>query len=184
MSSHFIIVFVGLIAHFSLPTKSPSFERAVLTNQYHHTPYLILRESDIIPPKPQGQQSCPGGDKLIVCYEIWNSHVTLGDLSGKYPRSFDKHVPKLSLITDDNIPANAIENADLNFPHALAYVDYSGGCVKAPEFAGEATWSNNCRLQGIGHGCVPAYTVRDSISSSAPIGVDIQRGRQHIHFQI
>jgi len=181
MPNHLIIVFVGLIAHFSLPVGHETFERAVLTANQGHSPLLVLRTSDVESrPVSKGDcdQTLPQG---LECYDLMKMHVTIGDLSGGYPRPFDGHITRLTDITDGKRPLPQVQNANMKFKYASGYVDYSGGCVKAPRLVDkEVTWSGRCSSSSGAAGgpkCVPAYTLRDGPSGTDPLILDLN-GKQ------
>jgi hypothetical protein len=181
MPNHLIIVFVGLIAHFSLPVGSETFERAVLTANQSHSPFLVLRTADVESrPVPQG--TCPSTlPSGLECYDLNRMHVTIGDLSGGYPKPFDSHIPRLTDITNGKKPLPQVQNANAAFAHAFAYVDYSGGCVRAPRLIDkEVSWSGRCSSSSGAAGgprCVPAYTLRDGASGTDPLTLDLN-GKQ------
>jgi hypothetical protein len=179
MPNHLIIVFVGLISQFSLPVGHETFERAVLTALHDHSPLLVLRTSDVNVRPPGVMSKCNKGLPAgIECYDLSKSHLTIGDISsGGFPTPFDDHVPRLSKITTAkkkpfvSTPDKAVQNADTNFAYAFAYVDYSGGCVRAPRQIDELVTWKGCASAG--PRCVAAYTVRDGASGSDPLKLNL-----------
>jgi hypothetical protein len=174
MTKDFIIIFFGLIAHFGLPNGNPPVERAVLTRYANHTPVLFVRDADVkvpVPvPPPLAPTVCPGGAITgVTCYDLTEVHLEIRDLPPGLPGSVDSHLPRLTNITDGKNAEPQVKKADTTFTHAFAYVDYTGGCLKAPKLNDpEVYWGpprppvSNCNPNGPGPNCVPLYTVHDS----------------------
>jgi hypothetical protein len=175
MTKDFIIIFFGLIAHFGLPNGDATVERAVLTRFDHHAPILFLRDADIQSPMPtpfpltaiKSGCSAPSG---VTCYDLTGVHLQILGLPSGPLLSADPHLPRLTQITDGTSPEPQVKNADITFAHAFAYVDYTGGCLKAPALnkpnidwgPPQPPFPQNCHPSGPGPSCMPLYTVHDS----------------------
>ena len=190
MSKDFIIIFFGLIAHFGLPTGDAMVERAVLTQFDHHTPVLFLRDADIQAPVPVPfplnplKKGCPGGAiSGVTCYDLTKVHLEVRGLPPGLPGSVDSHLPRLTKITDGTNAEPSVKNADTGFTHAFAYVDYTGGCLKAPKLNDpEIYWGPsrphvpNCNPSGPGPNCVPLYTIHDSTPAGRVVVLYVAKG--------
>ena len=184
MSHGFIIVFIGLITQIGLPAANPPVERAVLVEQVDHKPYLFLRAEDIrpkgssiplprlavCPPLPNGAPPFPPGS-TVQCFDLTKIHLAITGLPPGLPSAFDSHFPRLNKVTDGSVIELAIRSANTGFRHASSFVDYTGGCVRAPDLSPEVTWTTpvrppNCQAPGPGPKCVAKYGIYESTPES------------------
>lgn len=175
----FLILFMGLISHFSFPRNHPAFERAVLVEHDFHMPVLMLREKDFAEPTPSvdlNRIECPkaNADEPVRCYSLVDVQLRFEGLDKGVPSPIDVHIPKLSTITDSKKPSKAVKDANVKSPHAFSYIDYTGGCLIAPIYARyEMEWSPNGCKSSPGPSCVTPDVLYAGTARETAVTVEI-----------